>query len=155
MTAQNQNKAFLWVPFSIISIGMIAGVVFMIQSTKSYKIKKPLVIKPSSVEKIEDIAFQMHRALFPLKAQGFSFNLDTDAPLELKSALLKNFNGSKDLLKLKFHKIDLSKEPDISSVDCKNTALFNMRRKKKHWKKKIFFSLCKESEKNFSLFIAN
>jgi len=146
----------LWVPFTIIGIGFIFSIVFVFKTLKDYKTPKPLLIKPSSVETTKDIHNALYKSLYPLKLRGFGIFLESpknETEKTLFSYLTKTFEENKnENFKFSVQGIDLSLEADIDKTDCKNTALFNLRRKIKKWDKEIYFTVCTESKNEFILF---
>ena len=156
---QNQHQIKsngLWVPFTIIAIGFICSIVFVFKTLKDYKTPKPLLIKPSSVENAKDIHDALYKSLYPLKLRGFGISLalpKNETEKILFSHLTKTFAQTKNKNFTFFAKeIDLHEEADIDKTDCKNTALFNLRRKIKKWDKEIYFAVCTKSKNEFVLF---
>lgn len=165
--SQNQDQiksSGLWAPFTIIGIGFILSLIFVFKTLKDYKTPKPLLIKPSSVETTKDIHNALYKSLYPLKLRGFGVTLASpknETERTLFSYLAKSFKQSKNAdknesknenIKFSTQSIDLSQKADIDKTDCKNTALFNLRRKIKKWDKEIYFAVCTESKNEFVLF---
>lgn len=148
----------LWVPAAIIFFGFAFSVVFAFKTLKGYQQPRPLLIKPSSVEKPEEIKLALQKALYPLLKSGYGIStLPKDGEVETKllSQELNRKSTSDKLLKLSIKRVKLNDQHDNKSVDCKNTALFNLKRKPdRKWKNKFYFTVCTEAENSFALYYA-
>lgn len=147
----------LWIPAVIICAGFILSLIFVFKTLKDYKQPRPLLIKPSSVEQPSEIADALYKALYPLKKRGFGVQIAhlDDNPISFKvaTALIKNFPPNKFQFKFSAYQVLLSDEHDPNKTDCKNTALFNLKRKpERKWKNKIYFTVCTTKKETFSLF---
>jgi len=146
----------LWIPFTIIFIGIIISVVFAVQTLKGYRKPRPLLIKPSSIEDPSNLADALSKALYPLKLQNYGVITASDGSdlgEEVKHLLFESFGEKAKSIRLTFTKIDLRQNYDNSKTDCLNTALFNMNRKRERvWSKKFYFCVCTEKEKTFAVY---
>jgi len=154
---KSQKKSTgLWIPFSIILVGIFVSLIFAFQTLRGYRKPRPLLIKPSSINSAGELTTSLHKALYPLKLQGYGFELDSDGSTfgdDLKNSLESKFGKSEKNISARIQKIDLSQSYDNSKIDCLNTALFNMLRKpERKWKKNIYFSVCTEADKKFSIY---
>lgn len=168
------SESLFW-PFFVISVGFIASMAFVIYALLNYKKPTPLVIKPSSVSNVSDIAEGIHKALFPLTQLEEHFivlseeqndNLDgdlgdnNDFSKKLQTDLNTFFKPStKKALNLKVYKVHLSlKDTDPQLEDpkaqssCEKLSLFNLQRKKDRvWDQKFIFTLCREKDDEYLL----
>ncbi len=147
----------LWVPALIIGVAFVFSIAFVFKTMKSYKRFQTLLINPSSVETPAEIAFAVSTALFPLKQRAYGVKIghldDDEIALEVASSISKKFPKSKKEFMFHAYKVSLNDSFDINEGDCRNTALFNLKRKpKRKWKKKIYFVVCTEIKEAFSLF---
>ncbi len=147
----------LWAPVLIIFLGFMLSMAFVFKTLKGYKQPRPLLIKPSSVNTPEEITEAIYKALFPLKKRSFGVKIqeiDNDKiSFKVVHSLIKKFPPSKNEFKFNSYKVSILEKHDIKKTDCRNTALFNLKRRPERiWKKKIYFTICKEEKKIFSLF---
>lgn len=153
--AQNSSNG-LWIPFTIIFIGIVVSLVFAVQTLRGYRKPRPLLIRPSSVDQASELAGSVYKALYPLKIQGYGIEYKSDGSSfgsELGASLVSIFGSESKNIKTELYKIDLTAAYDNNKTDCLNTALFNMLRKpKRHWTRSIYFSVCTESDKSFKIY---
>ncbi len=147
----------LWAPILIICLGFVFSMAFVVKTLKGYKQPRPLLIKPSSVDTPEEITRAIYKALFPLKKRSFGIKLEkidnNKISFKVTQLLTKKFPPSKNEFKFNSYKVSILEPHDTRKTDCRNTALFNLKRKfKRTWKKKIYFTICKEEKQIFSLF---
>ena len=158
--SQNPSKTFsdgLWIPAVLIAVAFALSIVFMINTVKNYKKPRHLLIKPSSVETPEEISASLYKALYPLKIRNFGLETlvleDDELSSKVVAAMAKDFPRNDNIFKLSTYKVSLDEAHDNNKMDCRNTALFNLKRKPdRKWKKKIYFTVCTEETNQFSLF---
>ncbi|MGH1467969.1 MAG: hypothetical protein ACRBBP_03685 [Bdellovibrionales bacterium] len=159
-TPETPVKTFsqgLWIPAVIICLGFLFSMAFVLKTLKGYKQPQPLLIKPSSVQTPEEITESLYKALYPLKQRSYGVELgkleNDDVSSKVASSLSEKFPKSTYSFRLNTYKVLLTDKHDTNKTDCKNTALFNLKRKpERKWKKKIYFTVCTEGTEHFSLF---
>jgi len=157
---QNESNG-LWIPLSIVGVGILVSMVFAFQTLKGYRKPRPLLIKPSSVNSAKELSMALYKAVYPLKLQGYGVKFVSSGLAfenQLKTSFKSVFPSTEKNILITAEEINLSQDYNNSKIDCLNTALFNMLRKpERKWKKKIYFSVCTEAEKTFKIFytIAN
>lgn len=146
----------LWIPLLILSIAFILSVSYVFWVMKNYKKNTPLIIKPSSIEKPIEAAQALKKALHPLFNEGYGIKIENTDPLfsVAFNSEFKDLNAISDKkLNISFSTIDLNAEPEISTINCYQTALFNMKRKmERKWKNKFYFVICEASKLNLELY---
>lgn len=155
-TTQNQSN-HLWVPFFIVSVGFLASMIFVIWTLTNYQKPAPLLIKPSSLDSTQEISESLAKALFPyrkvysLEVSGENNDfLYQDLKQKLESQFLKENQQS---LSLQVKHISLKQKAQPQKLDCLNTALFNLNRKKERkWKNKIYFCVCVQKKDDLILY---
>jgi hypothetical protein len=153
--AQNTSNG-LWIPFTIIFIGIVISVVFAVQTLQGYRKPRPLLIRPSSVNEATELSNSLYKALYPLKLQGFGVEYSSEGSafgLDLGDALNQTFGQKDKNIQVVLQKIDLSQNYDNNKIDCLNTALFNMLRKPdRNWVNSIYFSVCTQEKNKFIVY---
>jgi len=153
--AQNRPSG-LWIPFSIIFIGIVISVVFALQTLQGYRKPRPLLIRPSSVNEAAELSNSLYKALYPLVLQGYGVKFVSDGSgfgAALGMSLNKTFGKADKNIQIDLQKIDLSQEYDNNKIDCLNTALFNMLRKpERNWKEPVYFSVCTQELNEFTVY---
>jgi len=152
---QNRSNG-LWIPFTIITVGIIVSLVFAVQTLKGYRKPRPLLIRPSSVTEAAEVSNSLYKALYPLKLQGYGIEYSSDGSdfgSDLGTALNQTFGKEDKNIQIDLQKIDLSQDYDNNKIDCLNTALFNMLRKPdRNWTKPIYFSVCTQKQNKFTVY---
>ncbi len=147
----------LWIPAVIICLGFLFSMAFVVKTLRGYKQPQPLLIKPSSVETPEEITEALYKALYPLKQRAYGahiLELDNDeVSFKVAHSLAQRFPKKENNFRFNAYKVSLYDQHDTNKTDCRNTALFNLKRKpEKKWKKAIYFTVCTEKKEAFSLF---
>lgn len=147
----------LWLPFSIIALGFILSLIFVIWTLKSYKKPKPLLIKASSAASSQEIAASIYKALYPYKDKYyFAVTNPESSPLATslmeELSVLQTKKSSKESITITLTKINLNEAAPANQI-CKANALFELKRKmEKRWKEKIYFCICTESKTKLILY---
>lgn len=149
-----QKEASLTWPFLIIGVGIILSLSFVFFVLRNYQKPHPLLIKPSSVESFHDVSKAIYKSMFPMIRQGYTFHISpliNEDEIKLAKSLSKfvSPNSSDKVISITLQKVQLDKEifNKNEKFNCKENILFNLLRKKeKKWKKRIYFSVCKEKE---------
>lgn len=156
-TPSKQPSDKLWIPVLIIGVSFVFSMIFVFKTMRSYQKFQTLLINPSSVETPIEITEAISMALFPLKKQSYgvkiNFLADDEISFKVAESLSKAFPKSQKEFKFDAYKVSLKDTHDINKGDCRNTALFNLKRKpERKWTKKIYFVVCTEKKEAYSLF---
>jgi len=154
-TEKNKDSSLVWL-FLIIGVGILVSMSFVFFILKGYKKRRPLVIKPSSVESFVDVSEALYKAFYPLTKQGYSFVVSPSVNKDelLFSESLKQFfpeveSKPKKTITITLDKVNLDLEPPPPTqlYTCNENNRFILHRKmEKKWNKKIYFAICREND---------
>ena len=152
---KKKDGSLVWL-FLVIGVGILVSMSFVFMILKGYKKRRPLVIKPSSVESFDEVAEALYKAFYPLTKQGYSFvvsPLANDTEIEFSNALKQFFPKTeakpKKIMTITLEKVNLDLKPPAPTqlYTCNENNRFILHRKKeKAWNKNIYFSICREDD---------